>query len=73
MLTKFNIENLFGKQVNKLSAGQKQLIEICAALLQDTPIIYFDEPTSVLDLKNAEIVLSLIKQVSKDKTIIFKS
>ena len=73
MLTKFNIENLFGNQVNELSAGQKQLIEICTALLQDTPIIYFDEPTSVLDLKNAEIVLSLIKQASKDKTIIFKS
>ena len=73
MLIKFNIENLLNKQVNELSGGQKQLIEICATLLQDTPIIYFDEPTSALDLKNAENVLSLIKQTSKDKTIILTS
>lgn len=58
-----------GKEGIKLSGGQKQLIAIVRALLQNKPIILLDEPTSSLDTQTKTLIIDLIKKI-KDKTII---
>lgn len=70
----FNIESLLGINFNSLSGGQKQLVAICRAIIQETPIIIMDEPMSALDLGKQAEFLSLILRLKKQgKTIILTS
>ena len=58
---------------SSLSGGQRQIINILRVLIQDKKIILFDEPTSSLDSNTKEIILKILKNVSKIKTIILVS
>lgn len=58
-----------GKEGSKLSGGQKQIVAITRALIQDKKIILLDEPTASLDPKFKDYVIDLLK-VIKGKTII---
>jgi len=70
---RFGIENKLGRHVDELSGGERQIVMICGALLQDAKIIILDEPTASLDMKNQWSVLQFLKKGHKneDKTIIF--
>lgn len=71
---KIGIERLLGASFSELSGGQQQLVSIARALVQDTPIIFFDEPMSALDLCNQSMILKLIRELKKEgKTILFSS
>jgi iron complex transport system ATP-binding protein len=72
---KFKITDLLYKKMNELSGGQKQIVMICRAFIQNTDIIILDEPTSALDFKNQSLVLKLLKEIVKnhDKTIILST
>lgn len=72
---KFGITGFLSKKLGELSGGERQIISICAAVIQDTKIIILDEPTSALDIKNQHKVLSLLKDISlnKNKAIILSS
>ena len=55
--------NLFKRKndfVDNLSGGEMQILRISRALVQDTDIILFDEPTSNLDLKNTRRIKDLL-------------
>lgn len=68
---KMGIEGLLKKTMIELSGGQKQLIAITRALIQDTPIVIMDEPMSALDLGNQAEVLHRINMLKSDgKTVI---
>lgn len=54
-----------------LSGGQKQRIAIARALLKNAPILLLDEITSALDHDTESVVISTIKNISKNKTILF--
>ena len=68
-----NLEALINKPFTVLSDGEKQLIMIGRALVQDTRIILLDEPTAFLDVVNRKKMISLLAKVSKDKLIIFST
>lgn len=61
-----------GKEGSNLSGGQKQIIAIIRALLQDKQIILLDEPTSSLDGETKKMVIRLLKEI-KDKTLLIVS
>ncbi|MFC1487640.1 ABC transporter ATP-binding protein [Thermoproteota archaeon] len=46
------------------SRGMKQKVLIASALIHDPPILFFDEPTSMLDPRAALMVKDLIKQLA---------
>ena len=66
---------LLQRNCNELSDGQLQKVFLGRALVQDTPLILLDEPTSHLDMEHkAEILLLLKKMVSEeDKAIVFST
>ena len=66
------ITHLVDKKLGETSGGERQLISICSALLQDTKIILLDEPTSALDIVNQSLVLKNLRSICEreKKTII---
>ena len=69
-----NIKHLLDKKMSEISGGERQLVAITRALIQDTPIIIFDEPMAALDYKNQIKYLKVIDELKKmGKTIIFSS
>mgnify|MGYP003430848917 FL=1 len=63
---KMHIEHLLSKNMNEISGGERQLVAITKALIQETPVIIFDEPTAALDYKNQILYLQTIKKLSED-------
>lgn len=61
--------NLQGKrkmQISKMSGGEKQRLCIASALALDPKILLIDEGTSMLDIKNRNNILSLIKNIKEE-------
>ena len=55
---------------SKLSGGEKQRCVIARALASDCDILACDEPTGNLDSKTALEIISLLKEVAKDKLVL---
>lgn len=71
----FEIQHLCEKFTNEISDGEKQIIAIAKAFIQDTPFIVLDEPTSFLDYANKNKILHLLQKicVNHNKTILLSS
>lgn len=62
----FGIENWYDKDVNELSGGQKQLLNLAAVMVMNPSVIIFDEPTSRLDPIAASNFISTIKKLNEN-------
>lgn len=51
----------------ELSEGQKQLVILARALVQDAPVMLMDEPDSALDFVNRNLVLDKVRSVLHDQ------
>jgi len=80
--SKFKIQNIveltglsseYSKKIHQLSKGYKQRVGLAAALLHDPEVLILDEPTSGLDPNQIIEIRSLIKQIGKEKTVLFSS
>lgn len=80
MLAYYNLDQMFnsfenglytnvGKNGEKVSGGQRQLIYIIRSLFQNKKILIFDEPTSSLDNEYKLILMNLLNKIN-NKTII---
>ncbi len=70
LLAKLDILHIADKSVNKISTGQKMRVAVARALVKEPEIIFADEPTASLDSKNSKEMLDILKQYSKDITVI---
>jgi len=63
-LEMLGIDHLQHRDYSRLSGGQRQLVLIARALVQDTPLIVLDEPTASLDFGNQALVLNEIQKLA---------
>jgi ABC-2 type transport system ATP-binding protein len=61
------------KKITQLSKGYKQRVGLAAALLHNPEVLILDEPTTGLDPNQLVEIRSLIKEVGKDKTVLFST
>lgn len=64
------LDEVVGEKGIKLSAGQRQRLNIIRGILIDKDVYLFDEPTSNLDLESEEKIIKMIEKYLKDKTYI---
>ena len=58
---------------SNFSGGQRQRLALARALLHDTPVYIFDEATSNIDGESEEMIMQVIRQLAKTKTVILIS
>lgn len=64
------LDEIVGEKGIKLSAGQRQRLNIIRGILIDKDVYFFDEPTSALDKESEEKIVKMIDKYLKDKTYI---
>jgi ABC-type multidrug transport system fused ATPase/permease subunit len=57
-----------GEGAARLSAGERQRINLARAFLKDAPIILLDEPTSALDGESEELIAESLRQLLRGRT-----
>lgn len=61
------------KPIRALSKGYRQRVGLAQAMLHDPEVLILDEPTSGLDPNQLAEIRGLIKEVGKEKTVIFST
>lgn len=65
-----HIEGLAYRKYNELSAGQHQKVTIARGLVQETPVMILDEPTSNLDVQYQVYVTEMLRAIAEKKNMI---
>ncbi len=61
------------KKINQLSKGYQQRVGLAAAILHNPEILILDEPTTGLDPNQLVEIRALIKELGKNKTVLFST
>ncbi len=69
VIADLNLEKLRNASIRTLSGGEAQKVFIGRALVQDTPYLLLDEPTSMLDIHNSVELMHLIKQIKEKRNL----
>ena len=58
-----NLHEIAGRNMETISGGERQLVLIARALMQDARLLILDEPTSFLDYSNQLLVLEKVENL----------
>ncbi|WP_439128048.1 gliding motility-associated ABC transporter ATP-binding subunit GldA [Polaribacter sp.] len=61
------------KKIHQLSKGYQQRVGLAAAILHNPSVLILDEPTTGLDPNQLVEIRALIKELGKDKTVLFST
>ncbi|TWT16341.1 ABC transporter ATP-binding protein [Streptococcus sp. sy010] len=66
---RLGLENLLQHRPQDLSGGQKQRVSLAGVLIDESPILVFDEPLANLDPKSSQDMLALIDSIHKSEKV----
>lgn len=66
-MDKFELKEIWNRNYEKLSGGQRRRVDIIRALLNNPRILFLDEPTTGLDPMSRKIVWDYIDYLRKEK------
>ncbi|HRX11514.1 MAG TPA: gliding motility-associated ABC transporter ATP-binding subunit GldA [Draconibacterium sp.] len=61
------------KKIRSLSKGYRQRVGLAQALIHDPSVLILDEPTTGLDPNQLEEIRQLIREISREKTVLLSS
>ena len=61
------------KQIGELSKGYRQRVGLAQAMLHDPEVLILDEPTSGLDPNQLADIRTLIRELGREKTVLFST
>jgi ABC-type bacteriocin/lantibiotic exporter with double-glycine peptidase domain len=64
------LDTVAGKSGSALSGGQRQIVVILRLVLQNTPIMFMDEPTASMDDTTKKMVYDVVGQIIKGRTVV---
>ena len=70
LTVELGIDHLLDRTVQQLSGGELQRMAICATLLRDADVYFFDEPSSYLDIHERMRIVRIIQNLSETKRVI---
>ncbi len=74
VMDKLGIGGLKERRVCTLSGGERQKVFLAMLLVQDTPLVLLDEPTTYMDLPFKSVFFSVLEELKeKGKTVLFVS
>ena len=73
VIKKCSLEKYKNKKINSLSKGYKERVNFAQALVYNPEILILDEPASGLDPQQIVNMRALVKDLSKDHTIILST
>jgi biotin transport system ATP-binding protein len=65
ILKRYNLEHLRHQPTYLLSGGEKQLLAIASVVMMNPQIIIFDEPTTLLDLRNRNRIQQVLQELEQ--------
>jgi iron complex transport system ATP-binding protein len=65
-IAKVGITSMKDRMVQNLSDGERQKVMIAKALVQDTPVIFLDEPAAFLDLPSKVELMQLLHRLTAE-------
>ena len=70
VVTRFNLGPLLNRFAHQLSGGERQMVALAGVLVMKPRVIVFDEPTTLLDLKNKRMLIDAIDSLSQQVVMI---
>ncbi|MBF6547921.1 energy-coupling factor ABC transporter ATP-binding protein [Nocardia brasiliensis] len=70
MLVRFRLDQHADHPAHLLSGGQKQLLALGAVLIRRPEVIVADEPTTLLDLRNARVVAAALDAIDQQVIVV---
>lgn len=67
MIERVGMSDFKDRQISQLSGGQQQRVFLARALTQQADIYILDEPLKGVDVKTEKILMSLLKDLAKEK------
>lgn len=72
-IKKVGLQTEAHKKINQLSKGYQQRVGLAAAILHNPSVLILDEPTTGLDPNQLVEIRALIKELGKNKTVLFST
>ena len=71
LLKRFDLHDRRGDKVETFSRGMKRRVCIAMALVNDSRLLFLDEPTAGLDVKSVRVIRKLVRDLNEEGLTVF--
>ena len=70
VLRRYRLSHLRDRATHLLSGGEKQMLAISAVLVMEPRYLVLDEPMTLLDLRNKELIIGVIREIEQPVVLV---